>query len=121
MTGSEGLAVGTLGVLFIGTVARLVPRLHPIVTRLDAFNMLPEWRFFAPQPGRGDHFLLYRDSIDGDTWSAWIEIPLVVPRQWYHFVWNPERRVKKALLDVVGALVARVGATGLDGVEITYP
>lgn len=119
MTVREGLAVATLGFLFLGTVLRLVPALRPLITSLDPFMLLPEWRFFAPKPGRGDHFLLYRDSPDGVTWGPWSEIPLVAPRRWYHFIWNPERRAKKALLDFIAALSARVAASGSNGIEIT--
>jgi hypothetical protein len=121
MTVREGLAVGTLGLLFLGTLLRLAPALAPAVTRLDLFMLLPEWRFFAPKPGRGDHFLLYRDSPNGVTWGAWTEIPLNAPRRWHHFIWNPHRRAKKALLDFIAALAARVAATGPAGIEITLP
>lgn len=119
MTIKEALAIGILGLLFLGTLLRLVPALRPLITRLDQLMLLPEWRFFAPKPGRGDHFLLYRDSPDGAMWDTWTEISLVAPRRWRHFIWNPERRAKKALLDFIAALAARLAASGPNGIEIT--
>ena len=121
MTVGEGLAIGALSAVFLGTVLRLVPAFQAAVARWDVLTLLPEWRFFAPKPGRGDHALLYRDSPDGSTWGAWTEISVQASRRWHHFIWYPERRAKKALLDYIAALAARVAATGSEGVEITSP
>jgi hypothetical protein len=117
----DAFAVVVLGSLFLATLLRLVPSLAGHVARFDTLGLVPEWRFFAPKPGRGDHVLLYRDSADGRGWGPWTELSLVAPRRWHHFVWNPERRAKKALLDFVAALMATIRATGTEGVEITTP
>jgi hypothetical protein len=117
----DALAVFALGSLFLATLLRLVPSLAVHVARFDTLGLVPEWRFFAPKPGRGDHALLYRDSLDAREWGPWTELSLVVPRRWHHFLWNPERREKKALLDFVAALMAIIRETGTEGVEITSP
>lgn len=117
----EALAIGVLALLFLGTLLRLVPSLLPLVTRLDVLGLLPEWRFFAPRPGRGDHHLLYRDSLDGASWGPWTELPFADGRRWHHAVWYPGRRSKKAFLDHLSMLQTHVVATGGEAVEITVP
>lgn len=71
----------------------------------DCFGLLPLWTFFAPSPGQTDYHLLYRDQIGDNEASQWSEIPLTEPRKVYSGFWNPEKRSKKVLSDVVQMLI----------------
>ncbi|GAA3050534.1 hypothetical protein GCM10020000_34290 [Streptomyces olivoverticillatus] len=52
-----------------------------------------------------DYHLLYRDELWDLTITDWTEIPLVEPRAWWCFLWNPRRRAKKALFDSCSMLL----------------
>ncbi len=55
----------------------------------------------VPTPGAFDFYLLYRDQLVTHELTEWIEIPLIVTRPWYAFVFNPGRRSAKAFMDVI--------------------
>jgi hypothetical protein len=66
---------------------------------------LPDWRFFAPEPGRWDNHVLVR-VVDADgTASAWREALPLSERRWRHAVFFPEHRKEKALIDVADQLM----------------
>ena len=88
-----------------------MPYARDAIRRLDPFGLLPEWRFFAPVPGRSDYYLLYRDELGDGATTAWREVVLERPRRWCYPVWNPGRRERKALVD----LVADLGSATEDG------
>lgn len=73
--------------------------------RLDPSGMLiPDWRFFAPNPGMWDNHLLYRDELDDGTTTPWREVNPSAQRFWVHILWYPDRRDEKALFDLVSAI-----------------
>lgn len=62
--------------------------------------VIPNWRFFAPEPAVHDFHLLYRlRDAEGDV-GQWQEAFVVEERQWRHAVWFPARRSEKAVFDV---------------------
>lgn len=71
----------------------------------DCFGLLPLWTFFAPTPGQTDYHLLYRDQLTGGDLSPWSEIALTEGRKLHSACWNPEKRSKKVLSDVVQMLI----------------
>ena len=94
-----------LGLWFGLCLLVYVPRATLTIRRLDQLSLIPEWRFFAPIPMRGDHFLLYRDHYDDGAPTEWVEVFTRRERRWSHTVWNPDKRQNKALMDAVLALV----------------
>jgi hypothetical protein len=68
--------------------------------------LIPSWNFFAPNPGVHDYYLLFRDYLmDGEA-GPWRNVDSFSnPRRWTTCVWNPDKLEKKALFDVVMALV----------------
>jgi hypothetical protein len=71
----------------------------------DLCAMIPIWTFFAPQPGRTDVYLLYRDrDQDGQT-TAWRDIQLERRAAWWS-LWNARRRIGKGVVDVAPDLTA---------------
>jgi hypothetical protein len=97
-----------------------VPRLTPLIRGLDVLALVPEWKFFAPNPGRADYHLLFRDQFPDGTLTDWTEIALITPRSWWMIAWNPEKRGKKALFDVVSELAAYARDADLQ-IELSIP
>jgi hypothetical protein len=89
----------------IGTVLRQLP--YSGAKRLltyDWIGIFPLWSFFAPQPGGSDFHLLYRDQIREGENTGWMEHFKDSPRGRWAWVWNPDRRLRKALLDIAQEL-----------------
>ncbi|MGN8069384.1 hypothetical protein [Mucilaginibacter sp. 22184] len=76
--------------------------------KVDIFGLIPLWTFFAPHPGKRDYHLLYRDKITEDSYSEWHEIDITEERSFWSWLWNPEKRDKKILSDVVQSLVTMI-------------
>ncbi|WP_128380537.1 DUF5819 family protein [Streptomyces cavernae] len=65
----------------------------------DIFSLLPNWRFFAPNPAVYDYHFLYR-TVDSDgTASTWTDISGIEDRKPTHLVWFPTRRADKSVFD----------------------
>ena len=86
------------------------PRLNEIIRVFDVLSLVPEWQFFAPNPGRYDYHLLFRDVFADGSMSDWSEIPVINYRHWWHFIWNPGKRRPKALFDALSEFGKRVEA-----------
>lgn len=94
-------AAGIYGAWALVTLLHATDRFRDRIRARDLFNVVPEWRFFGTRPGRVDFHLLYRDRLTNNELTEWIEIPLIQPRPWHAFVFNPGRRSAKAIMDVV--------------------
>jgi hypothetical protein len=99
--GIELLVSGFFGVWFLLCLLVLVPRLRPYIRAWDIFSLVPEWKFFAPNPAQGDYILLYRDQLANGSITQWTEVSLAQKRRWWNVVWNPGKRANKALFDAV--------------------
>lgn len=78
------------------------------VRSIDFFSLIPLWTFFAPNPGTNDYHLLYRDeSFDGER-SEWSEIEINENRKLLTCIWNPNKRGKKVLCDVIQNIVPMI-------------
>jgi len=98
--------VGVLMLWLIGSVIlQFGPTWFSFIERHDLFMLLPRWTFFAPTPGMSDYHLLYRDQLEDGRLSEWVEIPITEERKLYSFLWNPEKKSKKVLSDVVASLL----------------
>lgn len=80
-------------------------KLTMTIRGMDSMNLIPLWTFFAPNPGKQDYHLLYRDKGQGDAVSDWVEVDLQEERHLFSFIWNPDKRDKKVLSDVVQDLI----------------
>jgi hypothetical protein len=99
--GVELLVSGFFGVWFLLCLLVLVPRLRPYIRVWDIFSLVPEWKFFAPNPAQGDYILLYRDQLADGTVTPWTEVALAQKRRWWNAAWNPGKRANKALFDAM--------------------
>ena len=73
------------------------------VAKMDLFGLLPNWTFFAPNPGVSDYFLLYRVKFSDGKISEYKNISLRNKRI-VNAIWNPYKRRQKALNDFVQEL-----------------
>jgi hypothetical protein len=69
------------------------------ITNVDVCALVPIWTFFAPNPGDSDTHLLFRDRDDDGRITCWREVPLAGRRSIVD-LWNPARRIHKAIVDV---------------------
>jgi hypothetical protein len=79
---------------------RRTRRLANRVLRYDICGLVPIWTFFAPNPGDTDLHLLFRDRDREGRVTGWREVRLVGRRRATD-VWNPKRRINKAIVDLV--------------------
>jgi hypothetical protein len=75
----------------------------------DTFALIPIWTFFAPNPGTTDTRLLWRERLFDGTISPWHEVD---PPTWgmLRAVWNPSKRIRKAITDASSILARRAAA-----------
>lgn len=108
------LLVGALAILFIVSAAQQVfsGRWVKWMKNRDVFALIPIWSFFAPNPGRTDYHLLFRDQLVSGEWCPWREISQG-PRTALRSVWNPGKRRAKGLTDHISSLMR-----SLNGVEL---
>lgn len=90
------------------------------VKKWDAFALLPIWTFFAPNPGQSDYHCVYRDRLADGSLDRWIEVDLCEPRTPVSFIWNPQKRTKKVLSDLVASLLNGTTAEDRDRPEIVF-
>lgn len=97
-----------------------VPRFHDIIRNLDEFALIPEWRFFAPNPGRHDFHLLFRDKFRDGAVGPWTEIAPIDGRRLWNVVLNAGKRKNKALLDCMRDFAKQVNGKG-GPIELSIP
>ncbi|HLU45651.1 MAG TPA: hypothetical protein VKZ67_11650 [Natronosporangium sp.] len=90
-------------------------RSYDKVRKLDRTNtgiLIPNWRFFAPNPAVDDHHFLYRLATeDRSKHTEWREAYSIAPRRFIHAFWFPGRRIEKAIFDVASTLMNNPGAS----------
>ncbi|MCA1845617.1 MAG: hypothetical protein LC792_20970 [Actinobacteria bacterium] len=87
------------------------------VRRWDLLRLVPDWAFFAPNPGTSDYRLVARArSPDGST-GDFVEIR-TGGTGLHRSVWNPRKRIAKTVHDCAQALIDLEGEA-LEGVQYT--
>ena len=76
-----------------------------LVRGIDLMLLIPRWTFFAPNPGVTDFHLSYRTVAADGTGSDWEEIDFISSRTPWSAIWNPQKRVTKAVVEVGGVLM----------------
>lgn len=70
---------------------------------------LPQWRFFAPNPGIEDTLVFYRARRHSTAaWGAWQEVRVPPTLPWHGLVWNPGSRAAKVIFDAGQQMVLQV-------------
>ncbi|MGA5318238.1 hypothetical protein ACPCTK_29630 [Streptomyces pseudogriseolus] len=79
----------------------------------DLFSLVPNWKFFAPNPATHDYHYLYRTLDENRTTSPWIELDLIQTRKMSQAFWFSSRRTEKAVFDICTAIIKNI-AKGSD-------
>src|SRR5215213_561511 len=89
--------------LLASAVHQLRRRSWERIARWDALNLLPRWSFFAPNPGRHDLHVVYREWLLEEA-GPWRQLmPTHANRRW-RWCWNPSRYPRKAVSDLANSL-----------------
>ena len=77
------------------------------IAKRDPFGgLVPNWRFFAPNPASHDFRVAYRCLYADGTHGSWQAASNASDqRRLVHSVWNPQRRESKALSDISSSIV----------------
>jgi hypothetical protein len=75
------------------------------VRRRDQFGLIPNWSFFAPTPAMTDLHLLYRDRNNHERIELWSEFLIADTPRLLQGLWNPQKRIEKAWIDVLLSLL----------------
>jgi hypothetical protein len=116
------LVVVGLGALLVGTALYDAGRRFRGLPALHRVGLVPQWSFFAPTPGVQNLYLLYRDvHVGGDT-TAWRVVHgMDGDREPWSFIWNPRRRLRKGLHDLISGLDAARDQARPELVQLTLP
>ncbi len=91
------------------SVAVSVARLHkPVAGRLDGLDflqLLPDWKFFAPEPNRSDYHLLARHRTGSEAPGAWQVLENSRKHTLRPHLLDPHRRLRKAMVDVSASYI----------------
>jgi len=104
--------ISILSFYFLLTIAYHFDTTHWVVRNFDFFGLIPKWNFFAPTPGVHNLYLLYRLKYEDENLSHWKALfDLDKFRNLWTCLWNPSRRLKKALFDLIATLVLEDAST----------
>lgn len=105
--------------MLVATVATQHP--NPVFNRIqlrDHFSVLPNWKFFAPNPATHDYHYLYRTLDNEGVTSKWQDMDLIADRRMYQAFWFASRRSEKAVFDVCSEILQRMDK-GFDAIRTT--
>lgn len=91
------------GWLLLTLSYQYIPLQTPIA-RMDAWQLLPSWAFFAPKPAYHDVFLLVRELGADGSLGALRVVRGPAERRWLHALWNPDKRPQRVLEDAAQAV-----------------
>jgi hypothetical protein len=97
-----------IGWLILTCANQPVFKSHKWINRYDLFRLIPVWTFFAPNPGVSDFNLLSRVKLNDGTITTFQEIPLRSKKELSTALFNPERRLQKALNDHARTILMQI-------------
>ncbi|WP_328507950.1 hypothetical protein [Streptomyces sp. NBC_00391] len=85
----------------------------------DILCLVPNWRFFAPNPCMHDSHFLYR-TVDADgNASPWHDAFTTETRKPQHIVWFPTRRADKGVFDACADILPTLEFGGFEAASRT--
>lgn len=84
---------------------------------------VPDFRFFAPNPGVHDYHVLVRDELPDGSTTNWAELGGPHTRKLHHSIWFTGRRAEKVVLDSVSGILEYTNdkENTPEGVQLTIP
>ena len=73
----------------------------------DVFGLLPNYKFFCPNPVRNDYHLYYRQRRVADEWNDWQEIRIPTRHPLFSMFWNPGKRERKVFTSAINKIKAK--------------
>ena len=67
--------------------------------------LIPNWRFFAPEPAQHDFHVLHRVLMADGEQTEWQLTSTIAARSWKDWIWFPARRQEQALFDICSDLI----------------
>jgi hypothetical protein len=113
LTRTTGLEAILIVWFVVSVMGQFESRVIRWLRNRDHIGLIPRWTFFAPRPGRTDYHLMVQVYRDDDA-QSWREKPLAERRTLIGAVWNPEKRNRKALTDLVRSMVRASSSAGHD-------
>ena len=106
-----GLVVLALASWLLLSLLRLVYPYSPASPfqrwrRFDIFHLVPTGGFFSPGVPETSFSFAVRDLLEDGRTSAWMEAPAILPRRWWHLLWNPQKGLYRARIEMVRTLFA---------------
>ena len=91
-------------ILVIGIISTILVQFKKSKVRdYDFLGLLPSFRFFAPRPVTRD-LKIYAQAFDTNgNESSWKEL-FISEKKWYCFIWNPQHRLRKTVIDIYSDL-----------------
>lgn len=99
---------------------------HPvkIFDRLREYDpieaLIPNWRFFAPEPAQNDFHVFHRVLTAANEETPWKLTSHIAKRSWRNFIWFPEHRQEKGLIDICSHLQIQITRNDKSLIQ-TYP
>jgi Family of unknown function (DUF5819) len=109
MSVSDAVIVGVFGLWAVASASVQIRR-PPLskLRRIDALQLLPVWKLFAPRPTTVDHHVEYRAwDASGLEATSWTLLSVPRDRRTLDAVLNTQRRARKALRSSAKYLVKR--------------
>lgn len=90
---------------FLVSVAAHIPAWKGIRNKINLGGLLPNWYLFTAQLLVQDLCLRSRRQSSVERFTLWTDVPIRLPQPHFLFIWNPERRLSKSILDCVDAII----------------
>lgn len=94
-----------LGVWLVVSVVAQLPLFSKLRTHWNHFGLIPNWYFFTSPLIAYQLKLCGRRQLPAGGFSEWTEFPVAKGRPMLAGLWNPQRRLGKALIDIASKLV----------------
>lgn len=106
-----GLTAGLAGWFTLTAASQHPNRTFDRFRRYDRSGLLiPNWRFFAPEPARHDFEILHRVLTAEGEETPWRETRQVPRRTWAQAIWFPTHRRDKSVFDTCHELLSYMHA-----------
>lgn len=117
------LADGSALVLLAIWITITAASQHPVgsfdrLRKLDPYSQwIPNWRFFAPNPGIHDVQVAVRMLLTDGSQTKWLSANEIKDRSWTDMFYAPNRRNDKRVSDLMAILVQQFPVESLSVIE----
>ena len=121
MSALAGVALASVSIWLLMTLAYQYKPLGRQMARYDVLRLLPSWMLFAPNPATRDCHLVVRDQFSDDTLGDWEEVDIAPARTSIDPVWHPAKRRRKILSDASQSIKRLRRETSMPALQHSLP